>query len=178
MVENRHILYSLTAGVIAGTFSSVTMALTLSGAIEDLMRELVHQQLLWSGVPQEKIPEIVAKAVESLKWTYWLIPLGPIINMLFLGALLGLLLDFLVKKLKRPYVASLLTGTFFIVLLQLLPLLLLEAVYGSWFTELLNKYMGMPLIIAPSVLYTVLLTIFSSVKGPWTRWGEAKPKMY
>ena len=178
MVENRHILYSLTAGAIAGAFSSVVMTLMPSGAIEDLVRELMHQQLLWSGVPQENISEIVVRVIESLKWIYWLIPLGPIINMLFFGALLGLLLDFLVKKLKRPYVASLLTGTFFMVLLQLLPLLLLEAVYGSWFTELLNKYMGMPLIIAPSVLYTVLLTIFSSVKGPWTRWGEAKPKMY
>jgi len=178
MVENRYVLYSLTAGVIAGAFSSVTTTLMLGGAIEDFMRELMHQQLLWSGIPQEKIPEIVAKAVESLKWTYWLIPLGPIINMLFLGALLGLLLDFLVKKLKRPYVASLLTGTTFIVLFQLLPLLLLEAIYGSWFTELLSKYIGMPLIIAPPVLYTVLLTIFSSVKGPWTRWGEAEPKTY
>jgi len=178
VVENRHILYSLTAGVIAGAFSSIIMTLTLSGTIEDLMRELIHQQLLWSGVPQEKIPEIVARAIESLKWTYWLIPLGPIINMLFLSALLGLLLDFLVKRLKKPYVASLLTGTAFIVMFQLLPLLLLEAVYGSWLTELLNKYMRMPTIIAPSVLYSVLLTIFSSIKGPWTRWGEAKPKTY
>jgi len=178
MVENKYILYSLVAGVIAGAFSSIMMILTLSNTIEDFTRELVYKQLLWSGAPQEKIPEIVAKITESLKWVYWLIPVGPVINMLFFGALLGLLLDFLIRKLKKPYIASMLTGAIFLVLFQLVPLLLLEAVYGSWFTDLLSKYIGMPLMIAPPVLYTVLLTIFSSVKGPWTRWGEAEPKTY
>ncbi len=178
MIENRYILYSLAAGAIAGAFSSIIMVLTLSGAFEDLVRELMYRQLLLSGLPQEKIPEIVARVVESLKSFYWLMPIGPVINMLLFGALLGLLLDFLVKKLKKPYIASILTGVVFMVLFQLAPLLSLKAIYGSWFTELLDRYMGMHLIIAPSVLYTVLLTIFSSVRGPWARWGEAEPEKY
>jgi hypothetical protein len=68
---------------------------------------------------------------------YWVLEVGlpahavgPVINMLFSGALLGLLLDFLVKKLKKPCIALMLTGAIFLVLFQLVLLLLLEAVYG------------------------------------------------
>lgn len=77
MVENKYILYSLVAGTIAGTFSSITMILTLSNTIEDFTRELAYKQLLWSGVPQEKIPEIVAKITGSSKWVYRPMPWGP-----------------------------------------------------------------------------------------------------
>jgi hypothetical protein len=53
-----------------------------------------------------------------------------------------------------------------------------RAVYDSWFTELLNKYVNVPLLIALSSLCTTLLTILAPVKCPWTKRGEAKPKTY
>ncbi|MEM2214663.1 MAG: hypothetical protein QXD66_07275 [Candidatus Nezhaarchaeales archaeon] len=176
MVESKYVLYSLLAGVIAGALSSIMMLFKLN-AIEEFVREFMYQQLLLSGLSEEGASEVVKMAIDGVRAFLWLAPIGPIINMLFLGALLGVLLDFLVKKLRRPYYPSILTGLVLIAL-QVVPIMVINWMYGSWFTELLDRYIGLPFIIAVPIVYTILLTIFSSIKGPWTKWGEAKPKIY
>jgi len=176
LVESKYVLYSLLAGVIAGALSSIMMLFKLN-AIEEFVREFMYQQLLLSGLSEEGASEVVKMAIDGVRAFLWLAPIGPIINMLFLGALLGVLLDFLVKKLRRPYYPSILTGLVLIAL-QVVPIMVINWMYGSWFTELLDRYIGLPFIIAVPIVYTILLTIFSSIKGPWTKWGEAKPKIY
>lgn len=176
MVESKYVLYSLSAGVIAGVLSSIMMFFKLN-AIEEFVREFMYQQLLSSGFSEEGASEVVKMAIDGVRAFLWLAPIGPIINMLFLGALLGVLLDFLVKKLRKPYYSSILTGLVLIAL-QVVPILIINEVYGSWFVELLDKHVGLPLLVAPSIAYAILLTVFTSIKGPWTRWGEAKPKIY
>lgn len=176
MVESKYVLYSLSAGVIAGAFSSITLLFKLS-AIEGFVRELMYQQLLLLGLSKEGASEVVKTAINGVRSFLWLAPIGPIINMLFLGALLGVLLDFLARKLKKVHYSSILTGLVLITL-QVMLILVISEIYGSWFIDLLNEYIGLPLIVAPSIMYTILLTIFSSIKGPWAKWGEAKPEVY
>lgn len=176
MVESKYVLYSLSAGVIAGALSS-TMILFKLSAFEEFVREFMYQQLLSSGLSGEGASEAIKAAIDGVRSFLWLAPIGPIINMLFIGALLGVFLDFLVKRLKKALYSSIMTGLVLIAL-QVVPILLINEVYGSWFVDLLDKYVGLPILIAPPIAYTVLLTIFSSVRGPWTKWGEAKPEIY
>jgi len=71
-------------------------------------------------------------------------PVRPVINMLFFGALLGLLLDFLVKKLKKPCIASMLTGVIFFDVISIGVAIIAGSRLWPWFTGLLSKYIGMP----------------------------------
>ncbi|MET1101626.1 MAG: hypothetical protein ABWW69_04015, partial [Pyrodictiaceae archaeon] len=151
MVENRQVLYGIAAGVIAGIISSVVAVLRLYGRMDDFLLDLIYQQLLASGLPGEKALETARRTVEGLWWIRWLLAVGPVINMALLGALLGLLTHVFIKSLGlRPWSASLATGLVLVLLLQLLPLLLLEEYY-SGITGVLEEYVGLPVILAPSI---------------------------
>ena len=71
-------------------------------------------------------------------------PVRPVINMLFFGALLGLFLDFLVKKLKRPRIASMLTGAIFFDVISVDVAIIAGSVLWPWFTGFLSKCIGVP----------------------------------
>ncbi|MCD6488524.1 MAG: hypothetical protein J7K21_04800 [Desulfurococcales archaeon] len=179
MVESKQMLYSLAAGLIAGVIASIVIFIKIGGMVNEFMFELVYNQLLATGLSGDKALEIANQTIEGIKPIYWLIPISPIINMLFISAILGILLDFLVNRLHlKPYTASILTGLTLILLLQLTPIIILGKLYGGWITELLDKYIGLPVILTPSIIYTTLLTIFNTIKGPWNKWGETKPEIY
>ena len=179
MIESKQILYSLAAGIIAGVIASIILLVRFSGVFDEFMYEVIYRQLLSAGLPEEKVLEIANTSIQEIKWIHWLIPIGPIINMLFLGAILGVFLDFLIKRLSlKPYIASILAGLILIFLLQLIPMLIISKLYAPWLIELLDKYIGIATILAPSIIYTIILILFNTIEGPWTKWGEAKPETY
>ncbi len=179
MVESKHILYSVIAGILTGIIASIIIAISINGMIIPFVHDLVYHQLLAQGISSSKALEIADQTAESIGSLTWLFYIGPVINMLLIGAILGIVLDILVKKVKlNPGIASIITGLILIFLLQLLPIYALNAVYGSWFLDIFNKYIGLWIALIPSIIYTFLLTLFNTIKGPWIKWGEAKPEKY
>lgn len=51
-----------------------------------------------------------------------------------------------------------------LITLQMMSILILNEIYGSWFIDLLNKHIGLPLLIVSSLMYTILLTILVQLK--------------
>ncbi len=179
MVESRQILYSVVAGILAGIVASIVMAVRIDGLFASFLQELVYHQLLAQGIPLNEAREIAEQAASRFGSLTWLLYVGPVINMLFMGALLGILAELLVSKVKlHPSISSIITGLILIFLLQLLPIHVMSSIYGQWFTDILNKYIGLWALLTPSIIYTFLLTLFNTVKGPWIKWGEAKPEKY
>ncbi len=143
------------------------------------IQDLVYHQLLAQGISSSKALEIAEQTAEGIRSLTWLFYVGPIINMLFIGAILGIALDLLVNKVKlNPGISSIITGFILIFLLQLLPIYVMNSLYGQWFIDTLNKYIGLWTILTPSIIYTFLLTLFNTIRGPWIKWGEAKPEKY
>lgn len=178
LVENKQILHGLASGVITGIFASIIIFWKLSGKIDDFLFSIIYQQLLASGLSGEKALEIANKTIGELKWIHWLTVVSPIINMTLLGALLGLLTHVFIKKTGlKPWAASIATGLVLVLLLQLLPLLVLKT-YTPYVVEALEEYIGLPVILVPSIMFTILLVVFNTLKGPWRKWGEAKPEIY
>jgi len=179
MAESRQIFYSLVAGIVSGATASAIVAAKIGGAFASFIHDLVYHQLLSQGVPPGKALEIAEQAAESIGPLAWLLYVGPVINMLFMGAILGIVLDLLVRKARlSPGVASVVTGLILVFLLQLLPIYALALLYGQWFIDILDRYIGLWTGLAPSIVYTSLLVLFNTVRGPWVRWGEAKPEKY
>jgi len=179
MVESRQILYSVIAGILAGITASIIIAIRINGMFAPFIQDLVYYQLLAQGIPSSEAFEIAKQTAESIGSLTWLLYVGPIINMLFMGAILGIVLDLLVNKVKlNPGMSSIITGFILIFLLQLLPIYVMGSLYGQWFIDTLNKYIGLWIILTPSIIYTSLLTLFNAIKGPWIKWGEVKPEKY
>ena len=178
MVESRQILYSMLAGVAAGAVGSVVIAVTVSSTFNEFLYEVVYHQLASSGVG--RAAEVANLTVQSVgQLAHWLLPVAPLINGLLLGVLLGLLLDLLTRRLHiKPWAASLITGLTYVALLQALPLTLVSLAYGRWIVDLLARYVGLAAVFAPSATYTATLLLLNTVKGPWTRLGEAEPEIY
>ncbi|MET1159473.1 MAG: hypothetical protein ABWW65_00795 [Thermoprotei archaeon] len=179
MVENKQILYGAVAGLISGIIGSIVLYVVLAPSFDAFIYNLMYYQLKSTGLPEENITSLLNTTLKTIKSIYWLIGIGPVINMLLIGALMGLYNSFLINRLRlAPGIASLLTGLTLILLLQLLPISLISMFYGEWFLEVLDEFIGLPVIIAPSIVYTVLLIVFNTLKGPWEKWGEAQPEIY
>jgi len=179
MAESKQIFYSVIAGLLTGIIASIIIAIRINGMFASFIQDLVYHQLLAQGISSSKALEIAEQTAESIGSLTWLFYVGPIINMLFLGAILGIVLDLLVKKVKlNPSIASIITGLILIFLLQLLPIYALNSLYGQWFIDIFNKYISLWIILTPSIIYTFLLTLFNTIRGPWIKWGEAKPEKY
>ncbi len=180
MTESRYIMYSILAGIIAGIITGIVLFIKMSNVFNDFIYELTFHQLVSGGLSEEEATYIARTTTLRLAGLMnWLLLIGPIINMLLLGALLGVLLDILIKKVNlRPWLASIVVGLIFITLLRLLPLYLIGKFYDKWLINTMFKYIGLHLILMPSIIYTIMLVLFNTIKGPWTRVAEAKPEIY
>ncbi len=178
MVESKYVLYGVISGLISGALGGALIAIISGSSFKDFMYSLTYYQLSSAGIHQENASAIAKSVSTSLGVFNWLIPLGAIINMLFLGALLGVLMDYLVGKGLRPLVSALTVGGVLIFGLQLAPLYLLNLYYGSWFLKIFEKYIGLWVLLAPSIVFTVTLALLTCLKGPWVKLEESKPEIY
>lgn len=178
MVESKTLLYSLLAGLLTGIIFSIVYTIHINPNIDDFIYETIYYQNKANGLSEDKARRLASETTKVLSTLNWLFILSPIMNSLILSIIFGLLLDLLINKTKlKPSIASIITGLS-LLLLQLTILSITIIAAGTWLLDLINKYIGLTIIIAYPLTYTIILFILNTFKGPWIRWGESKPKIY
>jgi len=170
LVENRYVLYGLVAGSLAGAVSaSITAYLVLTGVFSEVINDVV----VASGGSPSLIPKSIMASIERLA----LITLvAVIIQYAILGALIALIESYLVGKGVRESVASLITGLTFVGIN--LGVLGVANYVAPAPTEAVLKHIPLLVALAPSITYAVAISVLSTVKGPWVRWGRGEPSTY
>ena len=176
MVESRYILYSVLAGLVAGIVSSaIYIAVIPVDSVEKVVEEIINYQVKSQGTSEEeasRVLNIVSLVKGPLARLFYL---SPIMNMLLLGAIFGVLLDVLSQRMAiKAGISSLIVGA----ILVSLQLLFLYSIYNGLLALILDKYIGLSLVLLPSLLYTALLVVFNSIEGPWSAIASSRPKKY
>jgi len=171
MVENKYVFYGLIAGAITGVVLGVSF-LSITGTLNELVREIIVYQLTAANAPQEVIDETLAEIGNLMSYIIWIAPPAYVFQMLILGALFGALESFIINRFKlNASVAAILTGGVFIITLTVLPMAVLTYIEPKMVSIIL-KHINLAFILMPGIVYTTLLTIFSGVKGPWSKVKE------
>ena len=167
--------------IIAALLASAILVPFTIGFISNLdqfLSELITVQLRSIGAPEAAIAEAIARVKNIINMILPLIPVSDVLQSVIIGSLLGLLYGYLIaSRGLRPAYAALTTGAVYICVLNALPLAVMYFTYGDVVAVIL-KYIPAHVIFGGGVAYTLILTLFSVVKGPWTRWAEAKPSKY
>ncbi len=179
MVESRYVLYGLIAGILSGiTGSALFIALVGFDNMARFTYELTYDELIATGLPPQNASRAALMATREVSYFSFIVPFGPLLNMLILGPLIGALQDYLVRRGLRPVLAAGLAGGFYIVFLNLLPIYGLSFIFGGLLLDALLKYIGPLVIFLPPALYVVLLIVFSAYNGPWSRIKFSEPRIY
>ena len=177
MVEGKYVFISIIAALISALIFMPFIFIVM-GNISDLVREVVIVQLKSQNVSQEVINAALAQIEGTLKFIIPITPIAQVLQDLVLGAIMGLLYSYLITKRGfKPVISALITGMTYVLIFYVVPIVFLLETQA----EILNvifKYIWWPLTIAPYITYTVVLILLSVVKGPWSKWTEAKPSKY
>ncbi len=167
--------------IIAALLASAILVPFTIGFISNLdqfLSELITVQLRSIGAPEAAIAEAIARVKNITNMILPLIPVSDVLQSVIIGSLLGLLYGYLIaSRGLRPAYAALTTGAAYICILNALPLAVMYFTYEDIVAVIL-KYIPAYVIFGSGVAYTLLLTLFSIIKGPWTRWAEAEPSKY
>lgn len=170
MVENRYVLYGLLAGIVTGVVAaSLAAYLTLSGTLDAVINEIV----VASGGSPSVMPKSIMDSIRNLTLVTLV---AVIVQYAILGALVALIESYLVGKGVRVLPASLIAGSFFLIINAVV--LEVAKYLSPAAINALLKYVPLPLVLAPSITYLIALTFFSNVRGPWSRWGTGEPSTY
>ena len=179
MVESKIILYNILAGIITGIIIAVILYLFALKGINEFIYQLTIKQLILNGLAPHEAVKIANKTLSSIESIEWIYPLGIILDMFFISIILGIINDYILRKTGiKPYMASIITGLILLVVFQLLPLALVSVTMGKWIIDLYSEYIGFHVQAIMTLTYTTLLIVFTSIKGPWSRILESKPKIY
>jgi len=177
VVESKRVFLSILAALLSGTIL-VPLTVSLLGNLNQFVRELVIAQLELAGAPPNVINATLDSIEGMMNYIILLSPVSSILQLVLFGAIMGLLYGYLIEKRSvKPVYSALLTGSTYLVLLNLLPIAIISVTQAE-VAEVLFRYIHPLIIIAPGVTYTAILTVFSAVKGPWNKWAEAKPEKY
>ncbi len=91
MVESRIILYNILAGIITGTIIAIIFCLFTLKGINEFIYQLTLKQLIINGLAPNEAVKIANKTLSSVKSIEWIYPLGVILDMVFIGIILGTL---------------------------------------------------------------------------------------
>ncbi|MET1101487.1 MAG: hypothetical protein ABWW69_03280 [Pyrodictiaceae archaeon] len=173
MAESRLMLYSVLAGLIAGLVSSAPLVAALDARAGDMLRELLYQSLVSQGLSPLKASELASRMSHQLSWLGALIPVSPTINMVIMGALLGLVAELLYSRLQvAPGLASLVSAAILAVLYYVSLAVQPET------TRIIEKYIGLYPVISGVAVYAALFLTFTVIPGPWRSIAESKPREY
>ena len=167
-MSNKPILYSIFAGMITGVVVGL-LPLSLMSSFNEMLREIVMYQLTSANASKEVIEEALSKINETLIIVMWITPIATTIQMILIGALFGILHRYFINKYNiKPWYSALIVGVIFILLTEAIP------IFASLFLnqQIINivfKYINPFMIFIPGILYTILLILFSSIKGPWAK---------
>ncbi len=166
-------MYSILAGLVSGLiagFLSIAIASSIEAFTGDLMEEVLQLNSTQKAIVMKQVEAIMDKL-------YWVLPISTTIQMVLLTGLFGILHKHLiVSRNMKPLYSSIITGLSFIILIEIVPLLILEIMYHG-VIGLMHKYIGIHMVLLPGILYTILLAVFTT-KGPWREIAESKPKEY
>ena len=177
MVEGKRIFLSILAALLSGIIL-IPLTILLIGNLDQFVRDLVIAQLESAGAPPNVINATIARIEGIINFVIPLTPISSVMQLVLFGAIMGLLYGYLIEKRGvRPVYSALLTGSTYLVLLNLLPIAVIYVAQAE-VAEVLFKYIHPLIVIVPGVAYTAILTILSAVKGPWSKWAEAKPERY
>ena len=179
MVESKTILYNILSGVFTGIIIAIIFYLSSLERINEFIYQLTLKQLIINGLSPNQATEIANQTLTTIKNIEWIYPLGPVLNMFLISVILGVINDYIIRKTNmKPYMASIITGLVLLLVFQIIPLLIVSILIGNWFIELYSKYIGFHIPVTMTIIYTALLIIFTSIRGPWSRILESKPKIY
>lgn len=171
MVENKYVFYGLIAGTITGAVLGVSL-LSITSTLNELIKEIIVYQLTVINSSQEVINETLEKIGNLMSYIVWIAPLAYVFQMLILGALFGALESFIINRFKlNASVAAILTGGAFITTFTILPIVVLTCIEPK-IISIIFKHINLVFILMPGIVYTTLLIIFSSIKGPWGKVKE------
>ncbi len=170
MVENRYVLYGLLAGIVTGVVAaSLTTYLIFSGVLDSVVNDIV----VASGGSPSVMPKSIMSGIRNLTLVTLV---AVIIQYAILGSLVALIESYLVGKGVKVLPASLIAGSFFLIINA--GVLLVVNHFAPVIINALLKNIPLPVILAPSITYLIALTFFSNVKGPWSRCGTSEPSNY
>ncbi len=179
MVESRIILNNILAGITTGIIIAILFYLFTLNNVNEFIYQLTIKQLVINGLDPHEAAKVANQTLSTIKGIEWIYPLGIILNMFLISIILGIINDYILRKTSmKPYMAAIITGLVLLLVFHLLPLALVSATMGKWIIDLYNKYIGFHIQVIMTITYTILLTIFTSFKGPWSRILESKPKIY
>ena len=177
VVEGKHIFNSIIAAIIS-TLIFIPFVFIVMGNINNLVREIVIVQLKSQNVPQDVINATLTQIEGTLKFIIPITPIAQILQASVLGAIMGLLYSYLITRRRlKPAISALITGMSYILIFYAIPMVFLLETQVA-ILNVIFKYIWWPLTIAPYITYTVILILFSVIKGPWNKWAEAKPSKY
>lgn len=150
--------------------------IVVTPSLEDMVRDIVMHSLP-RDLPPSAIEEVVRSTLGITRVAVLIAPVAEVIQYVLIGAVFGLVKGVFRVKLKLDEVTSAITaGVLHILLLGILPILILFTLYTE-IVEVISKYFNLHLAVAvPGVVFTLAIVLISSLRGPWTKLTEARPK--
>ncbi len=162
-VESKLVLYGLLAGILSGAVQFVVTVIIISNFNNVFAPFSV-------GLTSNAFPSPLGWFIKII---LGVTPFLAIVQYALYGAIFGVIAEVLAKAgLKRP-IAAFVSGVLYFIAFGVMPfvaLLIVNVVTGGSLLALL------PLV--PPATYLVLITLFSSLSGPWGRVFEKGPKYY
>ncbi len=160
-VESKLVLYGLLAGILSGIVQFVVIIVMVSNFNNVLT------------------PFSIGLTSNAFSGSFgWLIkivlgisPLLAVVQCTLYGAIFGVIAEVLTKTGLKVPIAAFVSGTLYFIAFGVMPftaLLIVDVISGSL----------LALVLAHPVTYLVLITLFSSFRGPWSRVFEEGPKYY
>ena len=175
--DRRFIYYGMLAGFLSGVVTGISLLASI-GSLETFLKTIIEMSLPPNSYNETLINETLRQIIGVYNVLLYASPLLYGIEMLIFGALFGLFHRWLVfVKGVSEAVGAVLTGVFFMLLVQGIPL---GIIYASDITQIsvIFSVINPLLVFVPGVTYTLLLLFFAAVDGPWKKWGEGQPEKY
>ncbi len=161
-VESKLVLYGLLAGIMSGLLQSVTTV-----AIMNSLSKILSVQAGSNG-------NVLPEPLRSLTKVVWGIsPILAVFQCALYGAIFGVVAEVLVKAGLKVPIAAFVSGLLYFTafgITSLATLLVINMASDSLTLCVLS--------LAPPITYLVLLTLFSTFRGPWSKVFEKGPKYY
>lgn len=171
----KHVLQGVIAGLITGVVAAVLMLLVLSESLESLAEELVRQQL--ATLPPEEVERAVKSVKEVTRVALRIAPVAQVFQHLLIGALFGLVKGALRNKLRLGEAASaLVAGVLYTLCLGVVPVVALLTIMAE-LENAISRYFSLYVAtLLSGTVFTASIILVSVVRGPWSRFVDAKPK--
>ncbi|MDW8010918.1 MAG: hypothetical protein RMH84_04930, partial [Sulfolobales archaeon] len=123
------------------------------------------------------VEEVVESALGVARAAVYVAPVVEVVQYVLIGAIFGLVKGVFRERLGFGELTSAAAaGVLHILLLGAIPVLVISTLYAE-ILGVVSKYINLYLAAAaPGAVFAVSIVLVSSVRGPWTKLVEAKPR--